>query len=87
MTTKCIKGTYPVIIMIMVLLLLLSSFEDIQTINLASGENLLRTTGTITGSNIGDNFGWNATGVGDVNGDGYDDILVGELERKLEEQE
>jgi hypothetical protein len=42
-----------------------------------SGEDILKATGSVTGSNPGDNFGWNATGVGDVNGDGFDDILVG----------
>ncbi len=32
---------------------------------------------TITGSNQYDYFGWNVSSAGDVNGDGYDDIIAG----------
>jgi len=31
----------------------------------------------LTGEAAGDNFGWDARAAGDVNGDGYDDVLVG----------
>jgi hypothetical protein len=32
---------------------------------------------TITGSSIGDRFGWNVSGAGDFNKDGFDDIILG----------
>jgi hypothetical protein len=32
---------------------------------------------TLTGAAAGDNFGWSAGTAGDVNGDGYDDVIVG----------
>ncbi|MGE0256480.1 MAG: beta strand repeat-containing protein [Alphaproteobacteria bacterium] len=31
----------------------------------------------IRGSNPGDNFGWSVSGIGDFNGDGFDDIVIG----------
>jgi Ca2+-binding RTX toxin-like protein len=31
----------------------------------------------LTGSTLNDGFGWSVSGAGDVNGDGYDDLLVG----------
>lgn len=34
---------------------------------------------TLTGAAAGDNFGWSVSGTGDVNGDGYDDVIVGAL--------
>jgi len=34
---------------------------------------------TLTGSAAGDNFGYSVSGAGDVNGDGYDDVIVGAL--------
>lgn len=32
---------------------------------------------TLTGGAAGDYFGWSVAGAGDVNGDGYDDVIVG----------
>jgi hypothetical protein len=32
---------------------------------------------TITGESAGNDFGWRATPVGDVNGDGVEDLIVG----------
>jgi FG-GAP repeat protein/flagellar hook capping protein FlgD len=32
---------------------------------------------TFTGQTAGDNFGWSVSSAGDMNGDGYDDVIVG----------
>ena len=32
---------------------------------------------TLTGGAASDGFGWSASGAGDVNGDGYDDVIIG----------
>jgi len=32
---------------------------------------------TLDGTNVSDHFGWSVAGAGDVNGDGYDDVIVG----------
>jgi hypothetical protein len=77
MKKKWIKGIYHLMVIVMVLLLPLSSINSFVTLSSVSAQDILRATGTVTGSNPGDNFGWNVTGVGDVNGDGFDDILVG----------
>jgi hypothetical protein len=39
--------------------------------------NALNANVTINGSNPGDHFGWDVSSAGDVDNDGYDDILVG----------
>ncbi len=32
---------------------------------------------TLTGADVADSFGWSVSGAGDVNADGYDDVIVG----------
>ncbi|UCG69930.1 MAG: DUF2341 domain-containing protein, partial [Thermoplasmata archaeon] len=44
---------------------------------LAKGATLLDPMATITGPDDESRFGWNVSWVGDVNGDGYDDIIAG----------
>jgi len=43
----------------------------------AAAESPLTPLTTITGPEGGDNFGWNVSWVGDVNSDGFDDIIAG----------
>jgi hypothetical protein len=44
---------------------------DLNNINVANANV------TINGSNIGDYFGWDVSDAGNVNGDAYDDIIIG----------
>jgi hypothetical protein len=60
-----------------ILIILLLCFGPYLTINLSKAEISLSPTTTITGSNSSDLFGWNISLAGDVNGDSYDDFLVG----------
>ncbi len=43
----------------------------------AAAESPLTPLTTITGPEGGDNFGWNVSWLGDVNSDGFDDIIAG----------
>jgi rubrerythrin len=64
-----------------VIMLLVSSFSALFPLNpllqSTKGEEILSPVSEIDGSNPGDNLGWNVSWVGDVNGDGYDDIVAG----------
>lgn len=46
-------------------------------IDLSGADISLSSTTTITGSSSVELFGWNISAAGDVNGDGYDDLIVG----------
>ncbi|UCE37379.1 MAG: right-handed parallel beta-helix repeat-containing protein [Thermoplasmata archaeon] len=45
-------------------------------LNTVSGD-AADTIASVSGSNINDNFGWNVSDCGDVNGDGFEDVIVG----------
>jgi len=52
-----------------------SSFEnlDLTKISLVAGSTGFK----ITGNAVGDQFGYSVSGAGDINNDGYDDIIIG----------
>ncbi|UCE36268.1 MAG: DUF2341 domain-containing protein [Thermoplasmata archaeon] len=72
------------LITLLVLSSLFSFFQQGAVVS-AEGEKLKKDPGegtldplvTITNPDEGDNFGWNVSWIGDVNGDGYDDVIVG----------
>jgi hypothetical protein len=77
MHRKRIGKVYSLIITMMIILSPLTSIFLWEGIKSAVAENPLTPVTTITGLNNDDNFGWNVSWIGDVNGDGYDDIIVG----------
>ncbi len=49
-----------------------SGLSNIDLLSLSSNQGF-----KITGENLGDNSGWSVASAGDVNGDGYSDIVIG----------
>jgi hypothetical protein len=64
-----------------VIMLLISPLSSLFLWNLdlsqALGEEVLEPLSTITDETLENNFGWNVSWAGDINGDGFDDIIAG----------
>jgi hypothetical protein len=68
---------YSVGIITLIILSSFSSYLGLDTAVSAEGGELLDPLVTITDPIEEDKFGWNVSWIGDVNGDGYDDVIVG----------
>jgi hypothetical protein len=71
------RKLYSILIMIILFSSSLSTWLFVNNSDMAFAENVLTDLTNISGQNQGDNLGWNVSWVGDVNGDGFDDIVVG----------
>jgi hypothetical protein len=77
MHRKRIGKGYSLVITLMIILSPLTSIFLWEESKSAAAESPLNPITTITGLENGNNFGWNVSWIGDVNRDGYDDIIVG----------
>jgi len=77
MNWKLAKREYSLCIISIIILSSIASMFLWEGTTKTEGESPLNVISTITGSNQGDYFGWNVSWAGDVNCDGYDDIIVG----------
>ncbi|UCE74637.1 MAG: DUF2341 domain-containing protein, partial [Methanomassiliicoccales archaeon] len=71
------KKGFTLWVVIMLLLSALTSIFLWDEAIFAKAEESMDTVTTITDPDNGDNFGWNVSWIGDVNGDGFDDIIAG----------
>ena len=80
MHSRHVRRVYTIVMAMMIILSPLTSlfpWKGMETVIGENGENSLTPVTTITGPEEGNNFGWNVSWVGDVNGDGFDDIIAG----------
>jgi hypothetical protein len=75
------KRTIRLYSLVILFVLLVSPLSPLLTYNPdfdnVRGEQILDPTGKILGSDLEGKLGWNVSWIGDVNGDGFDDIVAG----------
>ena len=77
MRANSIRKVYSFCLLVIIILSSITTTFHWAGVRTTATHNPLTTISTITGSMNGDNFGWNVSWLGDINGDGYEDLIVG----------